>query len=107
MAGRPPARVLAGAGLTAVVGMFGYLGFLQVTAGRTVDPGPLLAGRPVAWLALQLLAVIAVGAGIATGAVVAKRRRDGTGGDRARLALLLTAGAAFVPWAAYWGLLLP
>ncbi|GAA1306519.1 alpha/beta hydrolase family protein [Pseudonocardia xinjiangensis] len=102
-----PARVLAGAGLTAVVGMFGYLGFLQVTAGRTVDPGPLLVGRPVAWLALQLLAVVAVGAGIATGAVVAKRRRAGIGGDRARLGVLLAAGAAFVPWAAYWGLLLP
>jgi hypothetical protein len=84
--------------------MFGYLGFLQVTQGRTVDPGPLLAGRPVAWLALQLLAVVAVGAGIATGVTVAKRRRAG---DRARLGLLLAAGAAFVPWAAYWGLLLP
>ena len=43
-----------------------------MAAGRSPDPGPILAGRPLPWLGL-----------------------------------LLTAGTVFIPWAFYWGLLLP
>jgi hypothetical protein len=61
----------------AVVGATAYLGYLTVTG--TVAVGPVFAGRPMVWLVLQLLAA---------GAVVA-----GT--------------ALFLPWAIYWGLLIP
>jgi hypothetical protein len=100
------ARVLAGAGFASAIGLLGYL-FYLMAAGRSPDPGPVLAGRPVPWLALQGLAVAAVAAGIAT--AVAWRRAGATvpRGEGVRLALLLTAGTVFLPWAFYWGLLLP
>jgi uncharacterized protein len=99
-----PARVLAGAGLTSAVGTFAYLGYLQVSAGRTVATGPMLAGRPLVWLALQALAVVAVVAAI----MLAAQWRAAAGrAGRTRVALLLAAGAVFVPWATFWGLLVP
>ena len=87
-----------------MVGVLGYLGYLHATAGRTVDPGPTLAGRPLPWLVLRLLAVVTVAAVVA---VVLRRRPAGTTGEHARAGLLIAAGADFVPWAVYWGLLLP
>jgi alpha-beta hydrolase superfamily lysophospholipase len=135
------ARIVAGAGLAAVVGTLYYLTELTfVRGGRTIDPGPLLAGRTLPWLALQALAVATVVAAavlvvglvrgqgrgrIATDAAAAPLpvgaghggRGPGTvrrpaaparsAGERARIAALLVAAAAFVPWALYWGLLLP
>ncbi|MFI0408791.1 alpha/beta hydrolase family protein [Actinomadura sp. 3N508] len=100
------ARLLATAGLTSVIGLLVYI-FYLMAAGRSPDPGPVLAGRPLPWLVLQALAVAAVGAGIVT--AVAWRRAAATvpAGERARLGLLVTAGLVFVPWAVYWGLLLP
>jgi uncharacterized protein len=98
------ARVLAGAGLVTVLGGLTYLGSLLMSRGGALDPGPMIAGRPLLWLALQGLAVVAVGAAVA---LAVRTWRSGGGGDRPRTALLLVAGAVFVPWAAYWGLLLP
>jgi hypothetical protein len=86
------------------VGTLTYLGYLQATSGRTVTPGPLLAGRPLVWLALQVLAVVAVVAGII---VAARWRATASSAGRTRAALLLAAGAVFVPWAVFWGLLVP
>ncbi len=103
-AGSWSARLLAASGVTAVVGGLGYLGYLQTTQGRTVDPGPMLAGRPLPWLALQALAVVAVGATVALGV---QQWRGAGRGDRGRTTLLLSAGVLFVPWAVHWGLLLP
>ena len=52
------ARLLAGAGLATVVGALLYLAELAVVRGGThLDPGLLLLGRTLLWLALQLLAV--------------------------------------------------
>ncbi|WP_433288936.1 alpha/beta hydrolase family protein [Pseudonocardia sp. CA-142604] len=99
-----PAGVLAGAGLTTVVGTFTYLGYLQVSAGRTVAVGPMLAGRPLVWLALQALAVVTV---IAATMVAVRWRAAAAGAGRTRVAVLLATGAVFVPWAAFWGLLAP
>jgi hypothetical protein len=62
----------------------------------------MIAGRPLPWLALQALAIVATCAAVAFAARTVRR-----GGDGSRDALLVAAGAVFVPWAAYWGLLLP
>jgi dienelactone hydrolase len=100
---RLPARALAAAGLIIALGLPVYLVFLLETAG--VVPGPVVAGRPLPWLVLQLAALIAVVATIGV-AVSGWRMRRQLSRDRgARLALLLTGGVVLVPWAAYWGLL--
>ncbi len=73
-------------------------------------PGPVLFGRPLVWLALQLLALTAVGsAAVAAGTALRNRAAlaAAPGLDRIRLGGLLLAGAVFVPWALSWGLLLP
>lgn len=96
------ARLLAAAGLAAAIGLLCYL-FYLMAAGRTPNPGPLLAGRPLPWLVLQALAAAAVLALLGT----ALSWRRAAPGERVRLGLLLTAGTVFLPWAFYWGLLVP
>ncbi|GAB3145537.1 alpha/beta hydrolase family protein [Microbispora hainanensis] len=102
----PPAapRVVSAAGLVAVLGSFAFLFYLLMTGGKLAAPGPVLLGRPVVWLALQALALTTVAASVRT---VLAWRRAGTRGERLRLGLLLGGGALFLPWALYWGLLLP
>lgn len=100
------ARLLAGAGLSAAVGLLFYV-FYLMAAGRYPDPGPVLAGRPLPWLALQALAAAAVGAGAATAVAWGRAGGSVPAGERVRLGLLLAAGAVFVPWAVHWGLLVP
>ncbi|NUP80536.1 MAG: hypothetical protein HOV96_23615, partial [Nonomuraea sp.] len=104
------ARVVSTGGLGVLVGGFAYLFYLMSTGGKIAVPGPVLMGRPVIWVVLQLLAVATVVATVLTvpawrGAGAAGR--TGRTGERVRLGLLLTAGVLFVPWAFYWGLLLP
>jgi pimeloyl-ACP methyl ester carboxylesterase len=100
------ARLLAGAGLLAVLGWWAYLGTLVSGSGRDTSglvwPGLLVAGRPLPWLALQLVAVVAAGA-----LVVTALRHRPVAGDRLRTGALLGAGAVFVAWAAWAGLLVP
>ncbi|TQM38648.1 alpha/beta hydrolase family protein [Pseudonocardia cypriaca] len=96
------ARVLAGAGVVAVPGCLLYLGSVMMSRRGAPDPGPMIAGRPLPWLLLQALAIVATCATVAFAARTVRR-----GGDGSRDALLVTAGVVFVPWAAYWGLLLP
>jgi dienelactone hydrolase len=102
--GSRAARVVSAGGIVAVVGGFAYMFYLMTTGGKLAAPGPVLVGRPVVWLGLQVLAVLTV---VAT--VVAGRgwRRVSAGGEKVRLGVLVAGGAAFVPWAFYWGLLLP
>ncbi|WP_157530305.1 alpha/beta hydrolase [Microtetraspora niveoalba] len=101
------ARLLSAGGLTAALGSFSYLFYLVMTGGKLAVPGPVLAGRPVIWLALQALAVAAVVAAVLTARAWRRARRSVPRGERARLGLLLLGGLVFVPWALYWGLLLP
>jgi hypothetical protein len=98
-------RLLAGAGIVAVLGLFVYL--VHLISGSAPDPGPVLMGRPLPWLALQGLAVTTVVAGLGTAVAWRGAGASVPAGERVRLGLLLTAGAVFVPWALYWGLLLP
>jgi hypothetical protein len=114
----PGAAILAGTGLIAVAGMLAYHAALATTrGGHLIDPGPLVAGRPLPWLGLQALAAATVvGAVVAVTRTTLDRHRpspDGgrpahrAVGERIRLALLVAPVAVFVPWALYWGLLLP
>jgi hypothetical protein len=98
-ASNPAATVLAATGLVTTVGFLLYMVFMLATAANVV--GPVVFGRPVPWLVLQLLAGSTVVAAVATALSRRRHRPD------ARLGLLVSAGVVFVPWAVYWGLLVP
>jgi hypothetical protein len=73
------------------------------TGGNVV--GPVVVGRPLPWLGLQLSTVVALAA---TGAIALRWwqiRHDMARGGHVRLGLLVAAGVALAPWVAYWGLL--
>ncbi|WP_103343614.1 alpha/beta hydrolase family protein [Amycolatopsis sp. CA-126428] len=91
-----PARWLSATGLLAVLGFLVVDVLIQLSMGKGL--GPVVAGRPLPWLALQLLSLGAVAATIGT--AVAWWRNRGP-----RLGVLLAGGVVFVPWAIYWGLL--
>ncbi|MEV6342848.1 prolyl oligopeptidase family serine peptidase [Actinoplanes sp. NPDC051851] len=98
-----PARVLAAVGAAAVTGFVAYFVLVADSADwKGISPGPMLAGRPVFWLALQAAALVVV---ITTAMTIHAWRT--AAGDRLRLGFLITAGALFLPWSLYWGLLLP
>ncbi|MFC4373010.1 alpha/beta hydrolase family protein [Nocardia halotolerans] len=102
---RGPARVLLGTTTVGIVGTVIMLGYVLTT--RATSFGPLLFGRTLPWLALQLIAVAAV---LALGVVLARARHTLSGasaGARARWVLLVCGGTGFLLWALYWGLLLP
>ncbi|WP_433253759.1 alpha/beta hydrolase [Streptosporangium sp. CA-135522] len=101
------ARLLGAGGLVAVLGSFFYLFYLLTTGGKLAVPGPVVAGRPLVWLALQVLALASVVATIHTALAWRRARASVARGERVRLGLLLAAGTVFIPWALYWGLLLP
>ncbi|WP_051166105.1 alpha/beta hydrolase family protein [Amycolatopsis orientalis] len=97
--GTRSSRWLAGLGTATVAGFVGMLGWAQMSGMKNL--GPVLAGRPLPWLAVQVLAVATVAALAATLAGLRKP-------DRRREVLApLAAGLVFVPWAVCWGLLLP
>ncbi|MEV6487644.1 prolyl oligopeptidase family serine peptidase [Actinoplanes sp. NPDC051633] len=100
-----PARWLAVGGAVVVSGLFAYVAALLMSSEQAA--GPVVLGRPVVWLVLQLMAVLVVGAGIATAVVWWRVRAEIGGLARVRLGLLGGTAAAFVPWALGWGLLLP
>jgi hypothetical protein len=91
-----PARLLAATGLLAVVGFAVVDVLIQTTMGKGL--GPVVLGRPLPWLALQLLSLGAVAAAIGTAVAWWRNRTP-------RLGVLLAGGVLFVPWAIHWGLL--
>ncbi len=94
--GARAARWLSATGLLTVLGFLVVDVLIQLTMGKGL--GPVVAGRPLPWPALQLLSIGAVAATIGT--AVAWWRNRGF-----RLGLPLAGGVVFVPWAVYWGLL--
>jgi len=90
------ARWLSATGLLAVLGFLVVDVLIQTTMGKGL--GPVVAGRPLPWLALQLLSLGAVAATIGTAVAWWRHRTP-------RLAVVLAGGVLFVPWAVYWGLL--
>jgi uncharacterized protein len=105
--GNWPARLLAGTGSAAVLGLFVYVPYLLIGNARDAMPGPVFAGRPLLWLLLQALALTAVGASVATAVAWRQAGSSVSRGERLRLGLLLAGGVVLVPWALYWGLLMP
>ncbi|WP_433513301.1 alpha/beta hydrolase family protein [Nonomuraea sp. CA-143628] len=101
------ARLVSAGGSGVVLGAFSYLFYVVMTGGKLAAPGPMVAGHPVIWLALQLLAVACVVATFRTALAWRRVRATVARGERVRLGLLLAGGAVFLPWALYWGLLLP
>lgn len=101
------ARLLAAAGTVTVLGFFVYLIYLIMSPPTVAASGPVLAGRPLVWLLLQMLALVTAGALAATATFWYRRRSRVSRGEQLRLGLLLAGGVLFIPWALYWGLLLP
>ncbi|MER6048424.1 alpha/beta hydrolase [Streptomyces sp. NPDC001793] len=100
--GRAP-RWLAAAGLATVLGFLSYFGFVATT----LSPGPVSGNRPALWLVLQLLAVGTALAAVVTAIRWWQARASVTGRTHARLGLLLLTSTVFVPWALFWGLMVP
>lgn len=90
------ARWLSATGLLAVLGFLVVDVLIQTTMGKGL--GPVVAGRPLPWPALQLLSLGAAAATIGTAVAWWRHRTP-------RLGVLLAGGVVFVPWAIYWGLL--
>ncbi|WIV62047.1 alpha/beta hydrolase family protein [Amycolatopsis nalaikhensis] len=89
-------RWLSVTGLLTVLGFLVVDVLLQTTMGKGL--GPVVAGRPLPWLALQLLSLGVVAATIATGVAWWRQRSI-------RLGIAVAGGVVFIPWAIYWGLL--
>jgi hypothetical protein len=95
-----PARL----GFTSVFGLFLYIAFTVVTGAEIV--GPVIAGRPVPWLLLQLPSLGVVAMSVLTVRAWLNNRPQ-TRGERVRLSVLLASAVLFIPLAVHWGLLVP
>jgi dienelactone hydrolase len=102
---RRPARWLAGTGSAMTVGTPVYFLLIIFTGGRAL--GPVILGRPAPWLLLQTLTAATVVLAVVTAATWWTQRRQTTTARRLGLSLMLAATAISIPWAGYWGLLLP
>ncbi|MFB9903163.1 alpha/beta hydrolase family protein [Allokutzneria oryzae] len=100
-----PAKWLAAGGLAVVLGWLVYA-FMLLTNGR-LPLGPLVFGRTLPWLGMQLLSVAVVVLLVLTALGTRRDLAEAGAGARVRRGILLAGGALFVPWAVYWGLLLP
>jgi uncharacterized protein len=100
-----PARLLVASGLLVVLAFHIYLTAVWIDMGAAL--GPLLAGRPLPWLMLQILAAVATISTIVLAVTWWGRRSRLVGFEKLRLASVLFGGVLFIPWALYWGLILP
>ncbi|GIH19892.1 alpha/beta hydrolase family protein [Rugosimonospora africana] len=115
------ARCLAVLGPVTIAGTMLYMLFMLASAAKVT--GPVLAGRPVPWLVLQLLAAGTVVATVALAVGwwrgptslarrVGRRATTQTSRHHRNAAgpiqvALFAAGLLFIPWALHWGLLVP
>jgi dienelactone hydrolase len=102
---RAPARWLAITAWLAVVGMFAFL--VTYLLNNPPPLGPVILGRPLPWLVVQVLAFAALVAAVALIVNWVRDQPPLTGLERIRYQLLLTGTIVFIPWALYWGLLVP
>jgi uncharacterized protein len=97
-------RLIVAAGLFTTLGLPVYLLFLMITAANVI--GPVVLGRPLPWLMLQVSTVIV---GVCTTVIAIGWWRSRCGEERTdhhRL-ILVASGAVLLGWAGYWGLLVP
>jgi hypothetical protein len=97
-------RLIVTAGLFTTLGLPVYLLFLMITAANVI--GPVVAGRPLPWLALQMSTATV---GVCTVVIAFRWWRSRNRGERTdhHRPILVAAGAVLLGWAAYWGLLVP
>ncbi|MFI9556105.1 alpha/beta hydrolase family protein [Nonomuraea endophytica] len=94
------ARLVAITGsLSLVACAYTLVSMLMSSSSLGVQAGPLLMGRPLSWLAAQLLAAVA--------AVAALTCLTQWRSASFRVRLTTVAGLVFIPWGVYWGLLVP
>lgn len=91
-------------GLAAMVGFAVYFALVLAMGGAF---GPVIGGRPLPWLALQLLAVAACACAALLAVTWWTNRAALPPRDRVRQGVLLAGGATFMLWAVYWSLLRP
>lgn len=102
MPGRRSARAIAALGLFIAWGVFAYTGFISASGGEMV--AAVVAGRPLVWLILQLLALLLLLFTILLGVFLSQQRNSLPRNERNRLALVLLGALLFLPWAAWWQL---
>lgn len=95
-------RVVFGAVLLATWGVYAAVAIVAATAGQSV--GLIVAERPLFWLVLQLVAVVAATSTLVLFLLLIRGRFRGLGTNSVRPVLLLGAGLFFIPWAAWWQL---
>ncbi|MGA6161497.1 alpha/beta hydrolase family protein [Amycolatopsis magusensis] len=106
--GRPrdgvaPAHWASLTGLLTVLGSMSFVMLIFTGGGEEV--GPVLWGRPVFWLATQ---VLALGTLVLAGAAAVQWwRADEVRKGRKILALPLGGALLMIPWGLYWGVFLP
>jgi dienelactone hydrolase len=98
-----PARMVAIIGLLVPLALPPYF----FAAPDLLSSGRIIGGRPIVWLGLQSLAVVAVVGAALTIVAWWRNRQVVTSVERLRLALVVTGSVVFAVWAFYWGLLLP
>jgi len=94
-------RLAATAILCTLVGFYGFFGFALVT----YQVGPVIIGRPVVWLLLQLGAVTACLAAVRV-LWLWKSERSAAMALNLQVSLLAACFVLFVPWALHWRLLI-
>ncbi len=84
--------------------VFLYVAWVLMSGGMEVL-GPVIAGRPLPWLLLEVAAVALVVSGLALAVQAWRRRARLDRASRLRFAALFTGLVVLIPWGAYWGLL--
>lgn len=98
-------RWLAVGGLLTILGFVGYLGYVLFTGATAV--GPVVTGRALPWLTLQVLTVGTAVCAVALAATAWSARGSLGRAARVWVSLLLSSSAVFLMWAGYWGLPVP
>lgn len=102
---RTPARWLSLTAWLTAIGLYPFL--LGFVISGPAALGPIILGRPLPWIVLQVLAFIGLVAAVALAVSWFRTRPALTSWDRVRYQILVTGALVFVPWALYWGLLTP
>jgi|GEM_PF-4590019 len=96
------ARLPACTGFVSVLATVLYAVSILALDAQTV--GPIVASRPLAWLVLQLLALLTAALLVGTVIATVRARAGLLLRNRIALGILLLSGCLWVTWATSWGL---